>query len=367
MEVVGAAGDGREAVRMATDLQPDIVLMDIHMPDLDGIQAAWLISSKVPHGAVIMVTVEDRPDFLQKAMAAGARDYITKPLGDGSELIDSIRTVQTKSAQQELSPGKPSRIPIVPTPSGRKVAVFGTKGGVGKTTIAVSLALALQEGSRHGAVLLDADFMFGDCASHLDLSPQHTIVDLLPYAQALNGDLLDQVLAKHSSGLNLMAPPSRPEQADIVNGHHVRSVVNVLTHLKDYVLIDTQPSYDARMLAVLDVVDAHLIVIPAQVGALRNTRHFLDVAKVLGFPEDRMVFVLNRSNSLAGLSIDDIRSVIGDREIFEVPSAGAALSEAINNGTPLVTSNPTAPFSQSIAALAAHVRDLVGLNAVATV
>src|SRR5688572_13073507 len=66
MTIVGSAAGGHEAVRLATDLQPDVVLMDVHMPDIDGIQAAWLFSSKVPHGAVIMVTVEARADFIQK-------------------------------------------------------------------------------------------------------------------------------------------------------------------------------------------------------------------------------------------------------------------------------------------------------------
>src|SRR3977135_1615764 len=80
MELVGAAASGQEGLRRAAELQPDVVLMDIHMPDLDGIQAAWLMSSRAPHGAVIMVTSEERIDFLQKAMSAGAQGYVLQPL-----------------------------------------------------------------------------------------------------------------------------------------------------------------------------------------------------------------------------------------------------------------------------------------------
>src|SRR5438128_2789120 len=91
MEVVDTASTGQEAVRRATELQPDITLMDVHMPDMDGIQATWLVSSKVPNGAVIMVTSEERIDFIQKAMSAGAQGYVLKPFGDGTELLQAIR------------------------------------------------------------------------------------------------------------------------------------------------------------------------------------------------------------------------------------------------------------------------------------
>src|SRR3979409_1130291 len=102
MTVVGTAATGHEAVRRATELQPDIVLMDVHMPDLDGIQATWLVSSKAPHGAVIMVTSEERIDFLQKAMSAGAQGYVLKPFGNGVQLFQTIRDVHGRSSARRM-------------------------------------------------------------------------------------------------------------------------------------------------------------------------------------------------------------------------------------------------------------------------
>src|ERR1700730_5461851 len=107
MEVVGNAASGQDAVRRATELQPDIVLMDIHMPDLDGIQATWLVSSKVPHGAVIMVTSEERIDFLQKAMIAGAQGYVLKPYGDGVALLTTIRDTHQRMLDHQLQTEQP--------------------------------------------------------------------------------------------------------------------------------------------------------------------------------------------------------------------------------------------------------------------
>src|SRR3984893_19210032 len=102
MEIVGNAASGQDAVRRATELQPDVVLMDIHMPDMDGIEATWLVSSKVPNGAVIMVTSEERIDFLQKAMSAGAQGYVLKPFGTGTQLFQTIRDVHGRSAARRM-------------------------------------------------------------------------------------------------------------------------------------------------------------------------------------------------------------------------------------------------------------------------
>src|SRR5690242_5912915 len=154
MELVGTAASGNEAVRRAAELQPDIVLMDIHMPDLDGIQAAWLVSSRAPHGAVIMVTSEERIDFLQKAMSAGAQGYVLKPFGAGAQLFQTIREVHGRSSARriQVTTGGPLDARLRPK-IGKRIAVLAPKGGVGSTTIAVSLALLLREGGQHGVAL----------------------------------------------------------------------------------------------------------------------------------------------------------------------------------------------------------------------
>jgi pilus assembly protein CpaE len=360
MEVVGEASNGHDAVRLATEQQPDIVLMDIHMPGLDGLQAAWLVSSRVPRGAVIMVTAEQRQDFLDKAVAAGAKGYIIKPF-DEAELLTTVREVHREASERRTAlrtageDGDDEAQTIAPH-VGRTIAVLGSKGGVGRTTIAVGLALALQQHGR--TAIVDADFMFGDTAIHLDLSTDHSIVDLVPYADSLDSFTLSQVLDTHRSGVDLLARPLRPEQADVVTADLVRSVVAVLNNLYDFVVVDTQLSYDERMLAVLDQADVFLLVLSGQLGALRNTRHFLDVAKMVGYPEDRMCFVLNRADSLGGFKFEDVASVVDTRRILQVPSAGGSLSESINMGAPLVLTQPQSPFARAIANLAEHVRVL---------
>jgi hypothetical protein len=174
--------------------------MDIHMPDLDGIQATWLVSSRAPHGAVIMVTSEERIDFVQKAMSAGAQGYVLKPFGSGTELFQTIRDVHGRSSARRMqaSGGAPLDARLRPR-IGKRIVVLSVKGGVGATTIAVSLALLLCERPQHSVVLFDADFLAGDTTLQLDLKAERSVLDLIPpnpeQAEALTADMVRTVLS----------------------------------------------------------------------------------------------------------------------------------------------------------------------------
>ena len=356
MQLIDEASTGRDAVRRATEHQPDIILMDVHMPDLDGIQATWLVSSRVPHGAVIMVSSEERIDFLQKAMSAGAQGYVLKPFRDGAELLQTVRDAHERSRSRKfIAVDGGQYVPRAPR-TGRRIAIFGAKGGSGKTTLAVGIALSLLQKPDTSVALFDADFLFGDAGIHLDMPTTHSIIDLLPHMQALDSTIAEGVLAKHSSGLALLDRPPRPEQADAIAPEHVRTILGVLASLYRFVVIDTPASYDERMLAVLDLADVYVVVLSPDLGALRNTRHFLDVSRELGYGEDRMCFVLNRANSVAGMSLDDVRKVLGTRRIFQLPSAGLAVTKSINEGRPMILHQPRSPFANAITAIAEHAR-----------
>lgn len=365
MELVGSAASGQEAVRRAAELQPDIVLMDIHMPDLDGIQATWLVSSRAPHGAIIMVTSEERIDFLQKAMSAGAQGYVLKPFGIGAQLFQTIREVHGRSSARRMqaSGGAPLDDTFRPR-IGKRIVVLGTKGGIGATTIAVNLALCLQQNGYGSTAVFDGDFLRGDATLHLDLQPSRTVLDLMPHTDALDARLINQVMVKHDSGLHVMARPRLPEQAEVLGADHIRTILGSLAQTYDYVIIDGALTYDDRMLAMLDLADMYVIAVTPHLGALRSARHFLNVARTLGYPEDRMLFVLNRASTTAGLYHDDIVTVLGTRAIHSIPTAGPELTQSINDGRPPILHNPKSSVARALASLATEVRNRTADRAV---
>jgi pilus assembly protein CpaE len=365
MELVGTAASGQEAVRRAAELQPDIVLMDIHMPDLDGIQATWLVSSRAPHGAVIMVTSEERIDFLQKAMSAGAQGYVLKPFGNGVQLFQTIRDVHGRSSARRMQVVSGTALdPSLRPRVGKRVVVLGPKGGVGSTTIAVNLALLLRDPGQATVALVDADFLAGDATLHLDLAAQRTILDLVPHTDALDARLIDQVMSKHRGGLHVLSRPTNPEQAEVLTADDVRSILGSLAQMYDVIVVDTVLTYDDRMLAVLELADLYVVTLTPHLGTLRSARHFLHVARTLGFPDDRMCFVLNRASNLAGLSLDDVAKAVGSRAIHQLPTGGPELTQAVNEGRPPVLHQPKSPMSRGLQALFDQVRTRIGDPAV---
>jgi len=189
VEVVGAAPGGLEAIQMATTLKPDVVLMDINMPGMDGITATEKLAAEVPNASVVMMSVQGEADYLRRSMLAGAREFLVKPFSS-DELTASIRQVSARERDKQ------SRMAAAPAPSqggaqgartvedgepGLIVAVFSPKGGVGRTTVAVNLAVAAATELGKKVVIMDGSFQFGDVGVLLNLNPKSkSIADLIP-------------------------------------------------------------------------------------------------------------------------------------------------------------------------------------------
>ena len=227
VDVVGAADSGQQALEMAARLRPDIVLMDINMPDMDGITATEKLSAEVPTAAVVMMSVQGEADYLRRSMLAGAREFLVKPFSS-DELTASIRqvhirerekqgriTITTNAAVAAASAAAGDREP------GQVVAVFSPKGGVGRTTIGVNLAVAAAAELGQRTVLMDGSFQFGDVGVLLNLNPKNkSIADLAPELEGGEPESLDTFIINHSSGVRVLLAPPSPEQAEI--DHPVR-------------------------------------------------------------------------------------------------------------------------------------------------
>src|SRR5258708_4844509 len=112
IEIIGSASNGREGVDQATALKPDIVLMDINMPGMDGIQASELISQTDANIQVVMMSVQGEADYLRRSMLAGAREFLIKPFSS-EELANSLRRVhQLAATRRHLLP----QAPVAPPP-----------------------------------------------------------------------------------------------------------------------------------------------------------------------------------------------------------------------------------------------------------
>jgi pilus assembly protein CpaE len=354
IEVVGSAGDGQQAIQLSKDLRPDVILMDINMPGMDGIAATEAICAAVPECEVIMMSVQGEPDYLRRAMLAGAREYLVKPF-TGDELADSIRHVHELAADKRtrlaaaLQPTQAApAVEPESTASGRLIAVFSPKGGVGRTTVATNLAVALRSLTGKKVALVDGNLTFGDVAVMLNLPTKATISDLIPSIRSLDRDALERILVQHPSGIRVLVNPPRPELAELVTADHLRAILNQLKHLYDYVVVDTPPTLDDTTLAVLDLSDQLLLLSTLEVPTIKNVKLFLEVAEALHYPQEKLTLVINRADSTGGIRAEDVEQNIRFKVSGSIASAWQLMTSSVNQGVPVVLSQPDSAVAKGL-------------------
>jgi pilus assembly protein CpaE len=367
IDVVGSASSGREAIDMAGRLHPDVVLMDINMPDMDGITATEQLSSTAPAAAVVMMSVQGEADYLRRSMLAGAREFLVKPFSS-DELTASIRQVSSRERDKQSRLGIPTAVGAPPAGGGSSgggssdgtvVAVFSPKGGVGRTTVAVNLAVAAATELGRKVVIMDGSFQFGDVGVLLNLNPKSkSIADLVPELEAAGDiDSIDTFVIDHSSGIRaLLAPPS-PEMAEMITPAGVKKVIECLRRNHDLVVVDCTAFFNDTTLAILDSADLILTMLSLEITSIKNIRLFLEVAEQLGYEKGKVRLVLNRADSTLGIRVSDVEHSIGRKVDETIVSDGRSVVYALNRGIPFFMSNREAQVSQDILRLA---RSVVG-------
>jgi pilus assembly protein CpaE len=356
VEVVGSAPGGLEAIQMASALKPDVVLMDINMPGMDGITATEQLAAEVPTAAVVMMSVQGEADYLRRSMLAGAREFLVKPFSS-DELTASIRQVYGRERD------KASRlaVPVIATGGGSKdgsmepasvVAIFSPKGGVGRTTIAVNLAVAAASlGTK--VALVDASFQFGDVGVLLNLNPRNkSIADLVGELATGEAESLDTFMITHSSGVRVLLAPPSPEQAELITPLAVKRVLQGLRREYELVVVDCPSTFNEPTIAVLDESDVILTLLSLEITSVKNMRLFLEVAEQLGYDNEKIRLVLNRADSTLGIRVADVEHSIGRKVDHTIVSDGRSVVYALNRGVPFFLSNREAQVSQDILRLA---------------
>jgi pilus assembly protein CpaE len=365
--VVGNAASGEQALDLVQREPVDVLLLDINMqPGMDGIATAEQLAVKAPTAATIMMSVNGEPDYLRRAMLAGAREFLVKPF-TSDELAASIRQVHERERKKldrvaEALPtpeaSEPTNRTHVQSTPGKVVSFFAPKGGVGRTTLAVNFAVAAHAQLGKRVALVDGGLQFGDVGVLLNLNPKNqSIADVS--RELVSGDLgtLDSTLVDHSSGVRvLMAPPS-PEMAELVTADHLSKIIAALRASHDLVVIDSSPLLQDVTISTLDQSDVILAVLTLEITNIKNMRQFLSLTDQLGYPEGKVQLVVNRADSGYGIRLQDVETSIGRKISHSVTSDGRTVVFALNRGVPFVLAAPHSQVSEDVAKM---VRQVVG-------
>lgn len=367
IEVAGAARTGREAIQLSQQSKPDVVVMDINMPDMDGITATQEIKKKLPYIQVVILSVQSDPSYMRKAMLAGARDFLTKPpMID--ELTDAVRRAgvlaqeeRRKSVQAESTPaGGSNALGGAAGSQGKVIVIYSPKGGTGRTTIATNLAIALQNEDSKVA-LIDANLQFGDVAVFLNEQGKNTIIDLAPHVDELDPDFVRGIMVTHrTSGVDILAAPPRPEMADKVTGEQFSKLITYLRKMYAYLVVDTASQLTEVVQAALDTADLILLVTTQDIPSIKNCNLFLTLADASGIRRERIQFVMNRYDKRVSITPERVKESLRQEIVAVIPFDDRTIGFSVNRGIPfMLDNNKNQPVGKCISQLAEAVRERI--------
>jgi pilus assembly protein CpaE len=328
---------------------PHLVIVDVVLPGMNGLALCrTLRQDPATHSIPIIILSGGGMTDKSAGFEAGADDYMVKPF-ELQELVYRVKNLLTRNVQVAAQPAQKQ------TARGKIITVFAPKGGVGKTTVAINLAVALKKSSEKQVVIMDADFCFGMVGVNLNLSSTRNILILAENFALLDEELVQQVLISHESGIRVLLCPLHPEDADTITSPLVESTVDILSQMNAYIVVDCHNSYDERTLLLLDKSDIILLVVTPEIGTLMSTKRYLDLVERLDMHPERIQLVLNRFNSKVGYEKANIERALKINVKYSLVSGGREVVMSANKGIPLVMQLPKHPFSLGIFDIAKHI------------
>lgn len=345
---VSSATSGLEGLKEMHQFHPDAVIVDKMMPGMDGYEVVRRIRRDPQFGdiPILVLTAEENLEGKVDAFEIGADDYLNKPFAPeelNARLAALLRRSQRGGSYRSTQEGKEAHT----------IAVHTLRGGIGNTTLAVNLAVALRHLWRAPTLLVDMVFLSGHVSLFLDSPAKRTWADLAREdLDEIDEDLVTHVISTYAQGLEFLAAPASPSAAELITPENVKRAIEVIEPRYDYVIFDLPHDFDDTTLSVLDRADVILLLVAPELASLRAASLALDTYAKLDYDRRLVKLVLNRPFDDAGLSPMDVARVLRHAPALSLPYAGRRPVQAINQGTPLLDAWPEHPASEQLASFA---------------
>ena len=332
---VVTTGDGPDGLTKAKQLKPDMAIVDVMMPGMNGYQVVRKMREdpEIARMAILILTARAQPVDREAAIAAQADDYMPKPFAPNELLAKVNELMANRSAAQG--------------PAKRTVTLLSLRGGVGVTSIAVNLALASQA-KGFSTCLVDLKTGPGHVALQLRLNVKTTWLDWVGSSESTPESVLKNALP-HDSGLTVLAAPIVPTNFSAVD--RVTALLGILHEKFARVVIDAPGAWGSIGAAAVTSSDTVWLVIAPEVGSLQSTVGALRAMKAIKVPDEHIELIANQIMPRPGLALPAIEKALGHGFIGKLPY-DEAQSNAIGQGTPLILGQPDSPLAVAIKALA---------------
>lgn len=346
-EALSRAGFEPTTADAAASAPADMAVIDCDL-DPERFLAAY-VASRSPGSIPVLLLVSPEADLPDGVGGAGD-EVALKPVPPEAivyrlqaMLIRTGKHLPTESgawaSEESLS--------SAPIGEGHVVSVFAPKGGVGKTTIAVNMAVALRQQTRAEVLLFDADVGVGNVTSVLEVPYRMGLADLADSPpEEWTDAAFEQAVSVHAeSGVRVMTWGTDPAESERVSVDLLLAALRWARNHNSYVIVDNHPGYDDRTMAMLAVANEIFLVVTPEVGAVRNSSQFLELARELGLGNVIKVIV-NRANH--GIRMADMETSLGLPISATVVSSGPKAVIASNEGKPIVTKFPREKISDDL-------------------
>ena len=339
-KVLAESTDFESVLQFVQGLAPDVVLLELPAASTDPMELINAVRTELPNAGVIVTATDPSPQLILSSMRNGADEFLTRPIVP--EELDTAVEHMFKNKKRPTE-SKSAR--------GTIISLFATKGGIGTTTVAANLAVALAQRDRK-TLLLDLNFQMGESILHLDLPIRYSIADAVREGGTIDHASLRNIMAQHDSGTFLMSVANRPEDAAEVDKEQVVELLGMLNTMFDYVIVDLGRDVDDRAIEVLDYSDRIMLLTELTFPAIRNTTLYLDLFRKLDINTDKALLTVNRYHKKYEISLEDLERTVEKQSFWVIPNDYKAVSSALASGAPVMTHASRSKVSRNLEKLA---------------
>lgn len=346
LTVAGEARYGAAAATAAHEFHPDAIVVGIEEPPNRALQTIESLAHLFLETPILGYSSLDEAGAMRRAIRAGVRDYLIRPLS-----ADTLREAVYSSLEQEERRQLRRAGQVVPTARGSVITVTGAKGGVGKSSVAINLALALRKVTGRSVALVDADTHFGDVATMLNVPREDPVTRVLQSVEQLDRGSVVERATEHSSGVHVLPGPVMPEEWETIAIERVEHLVNLLSEAFDFVVIDTPDVFDPVVQQCVMNSTLTLLVTSMDMSSLADTRAALRTLQRWDCPPEKVRLTVNPTRQKNGLRYSDVQQAV-NWPVFWVIPFEKKVPDAAQLGESLIQTAPKSTFSRNLYDLA---------------